>query len=64
MNIKIKNYEHCENGISLQIVPETDAEEQLLKGIFKHGKLETGHPCKEFGNTGFYISCYNNKDSE
>ena len=56
MKIKLVTYEHADNGISLQVIPETDEEEALLHGVFKHGKMELGHPCKEKGGIGFYLS--------
>ena len=56
MKIEMVNYEHAENGISLQICPETDVEEGLLRGLFQHGKAETGHPGNAKGNTGFYLN--------
>lgn len=61
MKIKLNTYHHSDNGISLQVVPETDEEESLLRGIWKHGKLDVGHPCAERGSTGFYVK-WQNKD--
>ena len=55
MYIKLKSYMSAENGLSLQIYPETNVEEELLRGFFKHGNMETGHQCKAEGKTGFYL---------
>lgn len=58
MKVKLVNYEHAENGVSLQLIPESDVEEQLLRSIWKHGKMNLGHPGKEQGGIGFYVSCW------
>ena len=55
MQVKLQNYQHAGNGISLQLYPETDVEEELLRGLWMHGNLKTGHPCKAKGDTGFYV---------
>lgn len=56
MKVKIVTYGHAENGISLQVIPETDEEEALLHGLWKHGRMELGHPSGEKGGIGFYVS--------
>lgn len=56
MKVKLQNYGHASNGFSLQLYPETAIEHELLRGLFRHGKLETGHPSKAEGGLGFYIS--------
>jgi len=56
MKVKLTSYAHADNGISLQIIPETDAEDAILRGFWRHGNLNTGHPCGEgVSATGFYI---------
>lgn len=40
MKAKLITYEHSENGISLFVVPETEAERILLQGLWKHGQLQ------------------------
>jgi len=56
MKVELNIYEHSSNGLSLQIMPETQAEVVLLKGLWKHGKLYIGHPGNDkIGNPGHYI---------
>lgn len=62
MKVKLQNFEHEENGISLQLFPDTDVEEQLLLGLWLHGEMKTGHPCQAKGATGFYVSWKQNKN--
>jgi hypothetical protein len=56
MKVKVVNYKHPENGISIQMIPETEFECGILKGMWLHAELNTGHPCGEMGDTGYYIS--------
>lgn len=58
MKLKLITYAHASNGLSLQLCPETEVEQGLLKSIWQHGVLETGHPCGEMGGTGFYIKVF------
>lgn len=41
MQAKLVTYEHSENGISVFVMPETEAERVLLKGLWKHGKMQS-----------------------
>lgn len=56
MKIKIITYEHAENGLSLFVTPETDEERQLLRGLWKHGKLETCNGVADRSEQGFCIA--------
>jgi hypothetical protein len=57
MRVKLNIYQHSSNGLSLQLMPETQEEFVLLKGLWKHGKLKTGHPSDDkVGNPGHYIN--------
>ena len=40
MKVELATFAHSNNGLSLYVQPETEAERQLLRGIWKHGKLE------------------------
>lgn len=63
MQVKAHGYMHSSNGLSLQLIPETEVEEALLKIIWQHGKLETGHPCGEQGAVGYRVSWDQRDDS-
>lgn len=44
MKVELITFAHSGNGLSLCVIPESDVEERLLKGIWQHGKLErTNH---------------------
>lgn len=49
MKVEAYSYEH-ESGVSLQLVPESDVEQVLLKSLWKHGRLEVNY-------NGFAIRC-------
>ncbi len=55
MKVEVQTYVHSANGLSLQLIPETEQEASLLHGFWKHGKLEFGHPCSAKFGTGYYI---------
>jgi hypothetical protein len=42
MKVEAYGYEH-EPGVSLQLISETQAEEALLKSLWKHGSLECNY---------------------
>lgn len=42
MKCKLTTYAHSENGVSLILEGETEVEKELLRGLWKHGKLATG----------------------
>ena len=58
MKAELQSYMHAVNGLSLQLMPETETEAQLLKAIWAHGHLNTGHPCGAKWGTGYYISAF------
>jgi len=43
MNVKVGSYLHASNGINIEVVPETDAEQDLLDAIWKHGYIDSGY---------------------
>jgi hypothetical protein len=48
MRCEIGTYAHASNGITLYVVPETDAEHELLMGLWKHGAMElVDHPASD-----------------
>lgn len=55
MKVELQSYTHASNGVSLKLIPETNVEEELLRGLWRHGELKTGHPCGAQGNTGYYL---------
>ena len=55
MQVKLITYEHAANGVSLFVVPETDAERELLRGIWKHGQLSTCNGVADDSSQGFKI---------
>ncbi|KKM93798.1 hypothetical protein LCGC14_1204630 [marine sediment metagenome] len=43
MKTRLFTYVHESNGLSLEIVPETDTEAELLAALWKHGRMETSY---------------------
>lgn len=59
MKVKLNDFVHEENGLALQLLPETETEGELLKAFLSHGRIESGHPCEaKFGGLGFYIKAW------
>jgi len=56
MKNSVQIYRDADNGISLRIIPETDQEEELLLGLWRHGKLELVHPGESKGKRGYAIT--------
>lgn len=44
MKVEIRGYAHPKNGMSLDVIPETPHEAQLLKVMWPHASLSTGYP--------------------
>ncbi len=55
MKVKLATFVHCDNGLSLFLVPESDIERQLLQGFFKHGSLEKCNGIADDSEQGFCI---------
>lgn len=55
MRAEIVTYKHRENGISLFVVPETEAERDLLDGLWRHGKLATCNGVADGTGKGFAV---------
>jgi hypothetical protein len=56
MKCKIVTYAHAENGVSLFAVPETEAERELLKGLWKHGELKVCNGVADGSGQGFCVA--------
>jgi hypothetical protein len=56
MNCKLVSYTHAANGLSLFIVPETDAERELLSALWKHGELSRCNGVADRSESGFCVS--------
>lgn len=55
MKCKLHTYDHSANGLSLFVVPETDAERELLKALWRHGALTTCNGVADGSSQGFAI---------
>lgn len=58
MKVRLVTYQHESNGMAIQVMPETDVEVELLRSVWAHGRLATGHPCGGTGEIGFYIKAF------
>lgn len=56
MKTSVVTYEHRTNGLALFVVPETDQERELLKGLWKHGELKTCNGVADGSTQGFCVS--------
>lgn len=56
MKAKLVTYEHAENGVSLFVVPETDEERELLRGLWKHGTLTKCNGVADQSGEGFAVT--------
>ncbi len=56
MKTKLITYEHAVNGISLFVIPETEAERELLRGLWKHGEMKACNGVADNSEQGFAIS--------
>lgn len=56
MQAKLITYGHASNGVSLFVVPETDAERELLRGLWRHGKLQTCNGVADRSGQGFCVT--------
>lgn len=56
MRCEIITYTHAENGISVFVVPETDAERELLKGLWTHGEMRMCNGIADGTSTGFCVA--------
>lgn len=64
MKVKAGSYVHKENGFFVQLIPETDVEEEILRALYRHGEMRLGHPMDERGSTGFYITAFRQASGE
>ncbi len=58
MKVRLVTYQHESNGMAIQVMPETDAEVEILRSMWAHGRLAAGHPCGGTGGIGFYIKAF------
>lgn len=63
MKVELVNYANSGNGMAIKMLPETDVEVELLRGIWTHGRMDTGHPCGANGTIGFYIKAFGTTDT-
>lgn len=56
MQVKLATYQHASNGVSLFVIPETEEERVLLRGFWKHGKMEVCNGTMDNSSQGFCIS--------
>ena len=63
MKAKVIIYDHGENGISLFITPETDAERELLRGLWQHGEMKVCNGVADRTGQGFCVR-WDFKDKE
>jgi hypothetical protein len=56
MRCEVVVYEHRDNGLSLFVVPETDAERALLDGLWKHGELNTCNGVADRSSKGYCVA--------
>ena len=57
MTSKIISYEHASNGLSIEILPETDAERAVVHAIWKHGEMK-------HDRAGYIITAYDEKGTK
>ena len=55
MKVQLITYEHSSNGLALFVVPETDAERALLRGLWRHGEMVTCNGVADGSEQGFAI---------
>lgn len=56
MKCRIVSYVHSSNGLSLFVVPETDAERELLRALWTHGELTRCNGVADDSGEGFSIA--------
>lgn len=56
MKTKLITYNHSENGVSLFVVPETDEERELLRGLWRHGTLAIRNGVADQSGEGFAVT--------
>lgn len=56
MKAELVTFEHQENGVSLFVVPETDAERELLRGLWRHGRMEICNGVADQSSLGFCVA--------
>jgi len=61
MQVKLMSSEYSFE-LSLFVVPETDNERQLLRALWKHGRLEMCNGCADNSGQGFCVSAKLEKD--
>lgn len=43
MKCRLFTYTHESNGISVEVIPETEDEQMLLDALWRFGRMDTGH---------------------
>ena len=55
MKAKLITFNHSVNGMAVYVIPETDAERELLYGLWRHGYMTTGNGIADNSGIGFAI---------
>lgn len=55
MKVQLYSYLHEGNGLSVEVLPETDAEDKLLSAMWKHGRLAVVHSSDNPRSTAGYV---------
>ena len=64
MKLKLYTYVHEENGIALQVIPETEPEQVLLDALWRFGRLDIVHTCNNSVSTGFIVKAFQDAGTE
>ena len=56
MKCELIIFDHAANGLSLFVVPETDAERVVLRGLWKHGELMRCNGIADDSGEGFCVA--------
>jgi len=55
MKVKLYTFLHAANGLNIELIPETEQEFELLRGVWRHGKLNTCYANHSKYGCGFAI---------
>jgi hypothetical protein len=64
MQARIGSYVHAQNGLAIEIVPETEAESAVLAAAWKHGHMETGYSDENPTVVTFLVRVFDTKAAE
>lgn len=55
MKAKLVTFEHSVNGMAVYVIPETDAEREFLRGLWRHGHMDITNGIADNSGIGFAI---------